>query len=141
MDNSTGGNANVSPSTNETFTVNAEDACGQADEALWTVLVPTFDPVVAYDIDLCPGESAVLGIEGGTQSYTFAGLDGTPLTAATDSNVVFTNETGSLYVDDVLTTTIVVVTDECGLSDQATVDVDICEICLLYTSPSPRDPE
>ena len=72
----------------------------------------------------------MLGIEGGTQSYTFAGLDGTPLTAATDSNVVFTNETGSMYVDDVLTTTIVVVTDECGLSDQATVDVDICEMII-----------
>ena len=39
-------------------------------------MVPTFEPVVAYDINLCPGESAVLGIEGGTD-YTFAGLDGT----------------------------------------------------------------
>ena len=130
VDSATGGNANVSPSTNETFTVNAEDACGQTDEAMWTVLVPTFDPVVAYDINLCPGESAVLGIEGGTQSYTFAGLDGTPLTAATDSNVVFTNATGSLYVDDVLTTTVVVVTDECGLTDQADVEVDICEMII-----------
>ena len=130
VDSATGGNANVSPSTNETFTVNAEDACGQTDEALWTVLVPTFDPVVAYDINLCPGESAVLGIEGGTQSYSFAGLDGTPLTAATDSNVVFTNETGSMYVDDVLTTTVVVVTDECGLTDQADVEVDICEMVI-----------
>ena len=130
VDNATGGNANVSPSTNETFTVGAEDACGQTDEATWTVVMPTFDPVVAFDIDLCPGESAVMGIEGGTQSYTFTGLDGTPLTAATDSNVVFTNETGSLYVDDVLTTTIVVVTDECGLSDQATVDVDLCEMVI-----------
>lgn len=136
VDNATGGNANVSPSTNETFTVDAEDACGQTDEAMWTVLVPTFDPVVAYDIDLCPGESAVLGIEGGTQSYTFADEDGTPLTAANGpgteygSNVVFTNETGSMYVGDVLTTTIVVVTDECGLTDQATVDVDICEMII-----------
>ena len=136
VDNATGGNANVSPSTNETFTVDAEDACGQTDEAMWTVLVPTFEPVVAYDIDLCPGESAVLGIEGGTQSYTFTDEDGTPLTAANGpgteygSNVVFTNETGSMYVGDVLTTTIVVVTDECGLSDQATVDVDICEMII-----------
>ena len=130
VDSATGGNANVSPSTNETFTVNAEDACGQTDEAMWTVVVPTFEPVVAYDINLCPGESAVLGIEGGTQSYTFAGLDGTPLNAATDSNVVFTNATGSMYVDDVLTTTVVVVTDECGLTDQADVEVDICEMII-----------
>ena len=130
VDNSTGGTANVSPSTNETFTVAAEDACGQTDEAMWTVLVPAYDPVVAYDISLCPGESAVLGIEGGTQSYTFAGLDGVPLNAASDSNVVFTNETGSMYVDDVLTVTVVVVTDECGLSDQADVDVDICDMVI-----------
>ena len=44
--------------------------------------------------------------------------------------MVFTNETGSMYVGDVLTTTIPVVTDECGLNGQATVDVDICEMVI-----------
>ena len=130
MDNANGGNANVSPFTNETFTVNAEDACGQTDEANWTVLVPTYEPILSDDVTFCLNQAGVLGVEGGTFLYTFTGLDGVPLNAETDSSVVFTNETGSMYVWGANTTTTVVITDECGTSINVEVTSEACETII-----------
>ena len=130
VDNANGGNANVSPFTNETFTVNAEDACGQTDEANWTVLVPTYEPILSDDVTFCLNQAGVLGVEGGTFLYTFTGLDGVPLNAETDSSVVFTNETGSMYVWGANTTTTVVITDECGTSINVEVTSEACETII-----------
>ena len=130
VDNANGGNANVSPFTNETFTVNAEDACGQTDEANWTVLVPTYEPIVSDDVTFCLNQAGVLGVEGGTFIYTFTGLDEVPLNAETDSSVVFTNETGSMYVWGANTTTTVVITDECGTSINVEVTSETCETII-----------
>lgn len=127
VDNSNGGNATVSPSTSETFTVNAEDACGQTDEAAWTVQVPIYDPLVSEDVTFCLYQQGVIGIDGGTLLYTFSGLDGMALTAQTDSNVVFTNGTGSMYVGGANTTVTVVITDECGSSINIDVTSEACE--------------
>jgi gliding motility-associated-like protein len=127
VDNSNGGNANVSPSTSETFSVNAEDACSQTDEASWTVEVPTYDPIASDDVTFCLYQQGVLGIDGGTLLYTFTGLNGTVLDAATDSTVVFTNGTGSMYVGGANTTTTVVITDECGSSLNIDVTSEACE--------------
>ena len=132
VDNSNGGNANVSPSTNETFTVNAEDACGQEDEANWTVLVPTYEPIVSEDVTFCLNQSGVLGVEGGTFLYTFAGLDGTSFMqdAGADTSVTFTNGTGSMYVWGGNSTTTVVITDECGTSLNVDVTSEACETII-----------
>lgn len=130
VDNANGGSATVSPTTNETFTVNAVDACGQLDEASWTVDVPFYDPIVAEDITFCLNQSGVMGIDGGTLLYTFAGLDGTPLNAQADSSVVFTNGTGSLYVWGRNSTTTVVVTDECGSTTEVDVISEACETII-----------
>ena len=130
VDNANGGNATVSPSTNETFTVNAEDACGQTDEANWTVLVPTYEPIVSSDATFCLFQQGVLGVEGGTFTYTFEGLDGVPLTADTDSNVVFTNATGSMYVGGANTTITVVIIDECGSTLNVDVTSEACETII-----------
>lgn len=130
LDNSNGGSASVSPSTNSTFTVNAEDACGQTDEANWTVLVPTYEPIVSSDVTFCLYQQGVLGVEGGTFLYTFTGLNGTPLNAQTDSSVVFTNGTGSMYVGGGNNTTTVVITDECGSSIEVDVISEACETII-----------
>ena len=130
LDNSNGGSASVSPSTNSTFTVNAEDACGQTDEANWTVLVPTYEPIVSSDVTFCLYQQGVLGVEGGTFLYTFTGLNGTPLNAQTDSSVVFTNGTGSMYVGGGNNTTTVVITDECGSSIDVDVISEACETII-----------
>jgi len=127
VDNSNGGNANVSPATNETFTVNAEDACSQTDEASWTVEVPTYEPITSDDVTFCLYQQGVLGIDGGTLLYTFTGLDGVVFNAETDSTVVFTNGTGSMYVGGANTTTTVVITDECGSSINIEVTSEACE--------------
>lgn len=127
VDNSNGGNANVSPATNETFTVNAEDACSQTDEASWTVVVPTYEPITSDDVTFCLYQQGVLGIDGGTLLYTFTGLDGVVFNAETDSTVVFTNGTGSMYVGGANTTTTVVITDECGSSINIEVTSEACE--------------
>ena len=130
LDNSNGGSASVSPSTNSTFTVNAEDACGQTDEANWTVLVPTYEPIVSSDVTFCLYQQGVLGVEGGTFLCTFTGLNGTPLNAQTDSSVVFTNGTGSMYVGGGNNTTTVVITDECGSSIEVDVISEACETII-----------
>ena len=130
VDNSNGGSANVSPSTNATFTVSAEDACGQTDEADWTVLVPTYEPMLSEDVTFCLFQQGVLGVEGGTFLYTFSGLDGVPLTAETDSNVVFTNGTGSMYVGGANTTMTVVIEDECGNTVEVDVTAEACETII-----------
>ena len=130
LDNSNGGSASVSPSTNSTFTVNAEDACGQTDEANWTVLVPTYEPIVSSDVTFCLYQQGVLGVDGGTFLYTFTGLNGTPLNAQTDSSVVFTNGTGSMYVGGGNNTTTVVITDECGSSIEVDVISEACETII-----------
>ena len=130
LDNENGGNATVSPSTNATFTVNAEDACGQTAEANWTVLVPTYEPILSENVTFCLYQQGVLGVEGGTFLYTFSGLDGVTLNAETDSAVVFTNGTGSMYVGGGNTTTTVVITDECGSSIQVDVTSEACETVI-----------
>ena len=130
VDNANGGSANVSPSTNATFTVDAEDACGQTDEAAWTVVVPTYEPIVSADVTFCLYQQGVLGVEGGTFLYTFSGLNGVPLTAETDSNVVFTNGTGSMYVGGGNTTVTVVIEDECGNTIDVDVTAEACETII-----------
>ena len=130
VDNANGGNATVSPFTNETFDVSAEDACGQTDEAAWTVVVPTYEPIISDDVTFCLNQSGVLGVEGGTFLYTFTGLDGVPLNAQTDSSVVFTNATGSMYVWSANSTTTVVITDECGTSINVEVVSEACETII-----------
>lgn len=130
LDNADGGNATVSPSTNATFTVNAEDACGQTAEANWTVLVPTYEPILSANTTFCLFQQGVLGVEGGTFLYTFSGLDGVALNAETDSAVVFTNGTGSMYVGGGNATTTVVITDECGTSIQVDVTSEACETVI-----------
>lgn len=127
IDNSNGGNATVSPPTSETFYVNAEDACGQTDEAAWTVQMPLYEPIVSDNVTFCLNQSGVLGVEGGTFLYTFSGLNGVPLDQETDSSVVFTNGTGSMYVGLNPTTVTVVITDECNTSIQVEVEVEACE--------------
>ncbi len=127
IDNSNGGSATVSPPTSETFYVNAEDACGQTDEAAWTVQMPLYDPIVSEDVTFCTNQAGVLGVQGGTFDYTFSGLDGVPLNQETDSSVVFTNETGSMYVGLFPAIATVVITDECNTSIQVKVVVEFCE--------------
>ncbi len=127
VDSSNGGSASVSPITDETYTVNAEDACSQTAEAVWTVQVPNYDPIVSDDVTFCLYQQGVLGIDGGTLLYTFTGLDGTVLNAETDSTVTFTNGTGSMYVGGANTTTTVVITDECGTSINVEVTSEACE--------------
>ena len=127
IDNSNGGSATVSPPTSETFYVNAEDACGQTDEAAWTVQMPLYDPIVSEDVTFCTNQAGVLGVQGGTFVYTFSGLDGVPLNQETDSSVVFTNETGSMYVGLFPAIATVVITDECNTSIEVEVVVEFCE--------------
>ena len=127
VDSSDGGTANVSPSADEEFTVSAEDACGQTDEASWIVEVPDYDPIVSEDVTFCLYQTGVLGVDGGSLLYTFSGLDGAPLNQETDSTVVFTNGTGSMYVGGSNTTTTVVITDECGTSINVDVTSEACE--------------
>ncbi len=130
VDSSDGGSADVSPNTDTEYTVSAEDACGQTDEAIWVVEVPNYDPIVSEDVTFCLYQTGVLGVDGGSLFYTFSGLDGVPLSQETDSTVVFTNGTGSMYVGGGNTTTTVVITDECGTSINVEVTSEACETII-----------
>ena len=127
LTNVSGGSATASPPTSETFYVDAEDACGQTDEAAWTVQMPLYDPIVSDGVTFCTNQAGVLGVEGGTFLYTFDGLNGAPLNAETDSSVVFTNGTGSMFVGLSPTAVTVVITDECATSIEVDVVVEACE--------------
>lgn len=125
----------VSPPTSDTFTLNAEDECGQTDQAQITVTMPEYESMVSENDDFCLGIQSSLFVEGGTYTYTFVGLNGVPLTADTDSTVSFYGPNGILEASTTPGTIQVVITDECGSSITAEVDVHACdtEIPNIFT--------
>ena len=131
VDNATGGNATVSPMTNQNVTVNAEDACGETASALWTVQVPTYPPIEEDILNVCPFESSILNPQGGTGTYTY-----TPASGAIDfpdaSSGFFTAtvEDGSVMV---------VVEDECENTGNWTVNIAPCAIELIPNVITPFD--
>jgi len=125
----------VSPTTSDSYTLNAVDQCGQTDQATITVEMPVYQALVSENDDYCLGIQSSLFVEGGTYIYTFTGLNGVPLTAANDSTVSFYGPNGILEASTSPGVIEIVIVDECGSSVTVQIDVHACdtEIPNIFT--------
>lgn len=125
----------VSPTTSDSYTLNAVDQCGQTDQATITVEMPVYQALVSENDDYCLGIQSSLFVEGGTYIYTFTGLNGVPLTAANDSTVSFYGPNGILEASTSPGVIEIVIVDECGSSVTVEIDVHACdtEIPNIFT--------